>query len=103
MMSGQKHEIPAAMLDAATAAIKELRETKGLGFVGSAEIAKIALEAAGVPALIAERDALRASGAALVKALKPFAINFPANLPSAAPSTGGLLRERKTRGGASDE
>ncbi len=55
-MSEQKHEIPAAMLDAATAAIKELRETRGLGFVVSAEIAKIALEAAGVPALIAERD-----------------------------------------------
>jgi len=57
-MSETKNEIPSAMLDAATAAIRELRETKGIGFAGSAEIARIALNAAGVPALIAERDSL---------------------------------------------
>lgn len=48
-----EQNIPAEMLDAATEAIKDLRAQILIGLCSSRDIAQAALEAAGVPALIA--------------------------------------------------
>lgn len=57
-MNGQ-NKIPAEMLDAATEAIKDLGAQILIGLCSSHDIAQVALEAAGVPALLDERDGLR--------------------------------------------
>lgn len=52
-MSETKHEIPAPMLDAAAVAIEGLRTQTQLGLCSSEDIARVALEAAGVAELAA--------------------------------------------------
>lgn len=55
-MNEEPKEIPSPTLDVATTAIRELREHRGLGFVGSSEIARTALDAADVPKMLADRE-----------------------------------------------
>jgi len=57
----EQTEIPAEMLKAATKAVNDRRAIIGAGMMTSDEFARLALEAANVGALLAERDGLRAS------------------------------------------
>ncbi len=65
----EQAEIPAEMLKAATKAINDRRAIIGAGMMTSDEFARLALEAANVTALLAERDGLAKDKQILTTAL----------------------------------